>query len=126
MPTKDMIFCNKKAFLSLDKPRRQKFIKKFIDEIVSQLHDPLLIIDSNLSEDNYPVYYLYSDGSITRCRKIDMDEKHINYVSYEIILPNTFFTFPCKESLFEDTYAIMSLEECYKVKDLMNELLLEI
>jgi hypothetical protein len=126
MPSKDIFYYNKKAFLRLDKPRRKKFIKKFIDDIVSQLHDPLLIVDSMLSDNNYPVYYLYSDGSITRCKKVDMDDKHSNYISYEIILPNTFFTFPCKETLFEDTYAIMTLEECYKVKDLMNELLLEI
>jgi hypothetical protein len=55
MPSKDIFYYNKKAFLRLDKPRRQKFIKKFIDDIVSQLHDPLLIVDSMLSDNNYPV-----------------------------------------------------------------------
>jgi len=126
MPAKDIFFYSKEAYLKLNKTKRIKFVKKFINELVSKLHDPLLIIDSNLSDDNYPVYYLYSDGCITRGKKIDMDAEHANYVSYEIILPNTFFTFPCVEPVIEDTYAIMTLEQCHKVKDLMDELLLEI
>lgn len=122
----DIFYYDVQKYLKLDRFKKLKFTKNFIDSLVSQLHDPLLIIDSMLSDDKFPVCFLYSDGSITRFRRKLMDMDHDNYVSYEIISPSDFFKFPCSENLEEDTYAVMTLEDCCKVKNLINELMLEI
>lgn len=121
MQDKDIFCYDKQAYLALNKFKKQEFTKNFINNIVSELHNPALLVDNN-----YPVYYLYSDGSITRNKRHDMDPNHKNYISYEIIAPRSFFSFPCIESTHIDTYGIMTLEECYKVKNLIDELMIEI
>jgi hypothetical protein len=114
-------FCyDKEQFLTFNKFGKLKFIKRFINDTVARLHDPSLEEDVPCSG----AYYLYSDGSITRCKKEYMDSVHRDFISYEIVSPASFFTFPCLGEYNGDTYCIMTSENCYKIKNLIDELLL--
>ena len=120
MEAHSTFYYDNEMFLTLNKFRKLEFIKNFINNVVSRLHDSSL-------EPDIPyklVYYLYSDGSITRCKKEYMDSKHTNFISYEIVSPNSFFTFPCKSEHNDDTYCILTSENSYKIKNLIDELLL--
>jgi hypothetical protein len=111
---------DKEYFIGLNKIRKLAFTKQLINDTVMRLHDPSLEnrLDYNRG------YYLYSDGSITKIKKENMYTTHDEYISYEIIKPSSFFTFPCKGQSTEDTFCIMTAENCNKVKDLIDELLL--
>ena len=117
-------FCyDKERFFTLNKFGKLKFIKHFINDTVSRLHDPSL--QSNIPYNN--AYYLYSDGSITRCKKEYMDSADTNFITYEIVSPNNFFTFPCiSHQDNDDTYCILTHENSYKIKNLIDELLLQV
>jgi len=122
METLDTFCYNKEDFFTLNKFGKLKFIKHFINDTVSRLHDSSL--ESGMPYNN--VYYLYSDGSITRCKKEHMDSAHRDFISYEIVSPNHFFTFPCVSQYKGDTYCILTSEDCYKIKNLIDELLLQV
>ena len=92
---------------------KYNYIKKYINNLVSSLNDP------NLIEKNY-CYKMFSDGSVKK-KELDISK----YVDYEIINPSSFFNFPIKGKRVGDTYAIMTYENCLKVRYLMNELLLK-
>ena len=93
---------------------KYNYIKKYINNLVSSLND------SNLIEKNY-CYKMFSDGSVKKKEQ----NKRSKYVDYEIINPSSFFNFPIKGKRVGDTYAIMTYENCLKVRYLMNELLLK-
>jgi hypothetical protein len=122
METLDTFSYDKELFFTLNKFGKLKFIKHFINDTVSRVHDSSL--ESNIPYNN--AYYLYSDGSITRCKKEYMDSAHANFISYEIVSPNNFFTFPCISQHNNDTYCILTSENSYKIKNLIDELLLQV
>lgn len=122
----NMFYYNKKTFLSMNKFQKLKFTKEFINNLVSKLH-LLTISKLSCATGSEIVHYLYSDGSLTRGVKREyMDSNHIDYISYEIISPCSFFYFPCIGQSMEDTYAILTLDQSYKIINIINELFLEI
>ena len=98
------------------KTRNEKYnyIKKYINNLVSSLNDPNLI-------EKDCCYKMYSDG----CVKKKLKDKRSEYVDYEIINPSSFFNFPLKGKRVGDTYAIMTYENCLKVRYFMDQLLLK-
>jgi len=102
------------------------FIKKHVNNIVSKLHNPL-IIDPNLQPNANIIYNLYSDGTVTRQKGgYAYGKRNITDIMCEIIKPNTFFTFPLKGENDGDTYAILTYDDCVKVRNIMNDLLLQV
>lgn len=124
--TSDIFSYDTDYFSSLNRHEKTIFIKKLINNIVLSLNNPLLIKKEEQPNENI-IYHLYSDGTITRQKGgWAYGNRSTIDVEYEIIKPNTFFTFPLKGVNEGDTYAIMSLEDCQKVRNLMNSLLLHI
>jgi hypothetical protein len=93
---------------------RYNYIKKYINNLVSSLNDPNLI-------EKACFYKMYSDGSVKKKEKHERSK----YVDYEIINPSSFFSFPLKGKRVGDTYAIMTYENCLKVRYFMDQLLLK-
>ena len=93
---------------------KYNFIKKYINNLVSILNE------TNLNK-NDCYYKIFSDGSVKMKNKQEISK----YVEYEIINPSSFFNFPIKGERVGDTYAIMTYENCLKVRYFMNELLLK-
>lgn len=89
------------------------FIKNYIDNLVLKLNNPHLV------EEDEIVYKMFSDGTVKKFIGNGIG----SYVEYEIIRPNTFFNFPIKG--INETYAIMTYENCIKVRYFMNKLLLK-
>lgn len=92
---------------------KYKFIKTYINGLVSNLNNPGLELEDNI------FYKMFSDGTV---------KKFVNggfgkYIEYEILRPSTFFEFPIKGK--NETYAIMTYENCIKVRYFMNQLLLK-
>ncbi len=117
---------DQELFLTLTKQEKTTFMKKFMNNLVKELHNPALIRPDLAPNENI-IYHLYSDGTITRQKggKVYGQRSVIDLESY-CLKPNTFFTFPVKGQYEGDTYCILTLEDCKKVKDLMNEFLLHI
>ena len=112
-------------FLSLSKPNRLSFMKNLVNKNVSKLHDPSLIKPEEQPNGNI-IYHLYSDGTITRQKGgWAYGQRSVTDIESYCVKPNTLFTFPCKGSHEGDTYAILTMENCKEIKNLMNELLLE-
>jgi hypothetical protein len=88
---------------ALSRYERINFIKRYINDLVHK----------NKEES---IYKLFSDGVIKKDNKI---------VEYEIVSPNTFFNFPLndKDNL---TYTTSSLENCIKMREIMDNVLLYI
>ena len=89
---------------SLTKYERIKFIKRYINDLVHK----------NKEES---IYKLFSDGVIKKNNEI---------VEYEIVSPNTFFSFPLKHDKYDLTYTTSSLENCIKIREIMDNVLLYI
>ena len=124
--TSDIFSYDTEYFSSLNRDEKTIFIKKLINNIVLSLNNPLLIKKEEQPNENI-IYHLYSDGTITRQKGgWAYGNRSTIDIEYEIIKPKTFFTFPLKGVNEGDTYAIMSLEDCQKVRNLMNALLLHI
>jgi len=122
----DTLVYNKEYLLSISRPYKNLFIKDFVNKVASNLHNPLLIKKEQQPNENI-IYHLYSDGTITRQKGAwAYGKRSVSDIAYEIVKPNTYFTFPNVGENQGDTYAIMTLEDCYKVRNLMNELLLYI
>jgi hypothetical protein len=109
-----------------NKHEKYLFIKKYVNDIVYKLHNPL-IIDPNLQPNANIIYSLYSDGTVTRQKGgYVYGKRNVTDIMYEIIKPNTFFTFPLKGENEGDTYAILLYDDCIKVRNIMNDLLLQV
>ena len=89
------------------------FIKSYINNLVLKLNNP------QLEEDEKIVYKMFSDGTVMKF----VNKGIGSYVDYEIINPNTYFTFPNKRNNI--TYAVMTYENCIKVRYFMDALLLK-
>ena len=98
--------------ISYLKTRESKydFIKEYVNNKIKILHHT-----ENM------IYKLYSDGRVTKVNDTD-----IMYEMYEIIKPNTFFTFPCKGENEGDTYGILIYDDCVKIRNIMDILLLQV
>ena len=121
-----IFFYDEETLLSLDKQNKQFFIQKFINNLVKTLNNESLIVKEQQPSENY-IYKLYSDGTVTREKGGWAYGKRSTFdVEYEIVKPNTFFTFPYKGQNDGDTYGILTIENCHKVREVMNELLLHI
>ena len=116
---------DKDLYISMSKSKKSNFVKSIINEIVKKIHNPALV-DINLAPNENIIYHLYSDGTITRQKgSWAYGKRNIFEIESYCVKPNTFFTFPNKGENEGDTYSIMTLENCKKVKNLMNELLLK-
>ena len=126
--TKDystMIY-NKDYLSSLNRVDKNLFIKDFVNNVV-KIFNNLSLINSDQQPNENIIYQLYSDGTITRQKGgWAYGKRSLSDIAYEIVKPNTYFTFPNVGENEGDTYAIMTLENCHKVRNLMNELLLYI
>ena len=102
------------------------FIKKHVNDIVSKLHN-MSIIDPKLQPNSNIIYSLYSDGTVTRQKGGHAyGKRNVTDIMYEIVKPNTFFTFPLKGANEGDTYGILLYDDCIKVRNIMNDLLLQV
>lgn len=112
-------------FLTLDKDKRYSFIKEFVNKAVSERHNPGLIKKEEQPNGNI-IYKLYSNGTITREKGgWAYGQRSVFDVKYECVRPNTFFSFPEKGDRKGDTYAIMTEEECHKIRNIMDDMLLK-
>ena len=117
---------NKEYLSNLNIPAQNIFIKYFVNKVVDNLNNPSLIKLDQQPNENI-IYHLYSDGTITRQKgSWAYGNRTIYDIAYEIVKPNTFFTFPNKGEKDGDTYAIMTIDDCYKVRKLINEIFLNI
>jgi hypothetical protein len=117
---------DKDLFTSLSKNDKNVFVKKFINNIVSTLNSDDLIRSKESPNENI-IYHLYSDGTITRQKGgWAYGKRNVIDIKYECIRSNNFFTFPKNGNKKDDTYAILTIEQCNIIRDLMNELLLQI
>lgn len=108
------------------KSEKYLFIKNHVNDIVSKLHNPS-IIDPNLQPNGNIIYSLYSDGTVTRQKGgYAYGKRNVTDIMYEIVKPNTFFSFPLKGANEGDTYAILLYDDCIKVRNIMNDLLLQV
>lgn len=116
---------NRTNFLSMNKTNKHIFIKNTINSIVKELHNNEL---NDFNKEHVQIYYLYSDGTIAseKCGSDYTKQIEFNIIKGECIRPCTYFKFPVESNMFDYTYSIMSKENCYKVRNLMDELLLEI
>jgi hypothetical protein len=122
----DIFLYDKDNLISLDKQNKKNFIQKFINNLVHTINDNSLIVKEQQPSENY-IYKLYSDGTLTREKGgWAYGKRNTIDIEYEILRPHTFFTFPYKGQYEGDTYAILTLENSHKVRELMNELLLHI
>jgi len=95
-----------------NRSEKYAFIKNYINDLVLKLNNPQL-------EDEKIVHKMFSDGCVMKF----VNKGIGSYVDYEIISPNTFFNFPIKGDNI--TYAIMTYENCIKVRYFMDQLLLK-
>jgi len=106
---------DKEYFSSLPRFSKYEYVKGMVNTLVCNMHDKTI-------SDGYK-YHLYSDGTI---QLYDYTTKEpCRIMVHECINPNTFFTFPCKGFKDGETFAVLSAEECKKMRDLMDELLLQ-
>ena len=112
-------------YLLLSKNEKYKFVKNLINDIVKKLNNPKLI-DTTMAPNENIIYHLYSDGTITRQKgSWAYGKRSVTDIESYCVKPNTFFSFPYNGQNIGDTYAILTLKNCNKVKNLINELLLE-
>jgi len=91
-----------------------------VNEMVYKLHNPS-IIDSKLQPNENIIYCLYSDGTITRQKGgWAYGKRSVTDIMSKILKPNTFFTFPLKGEYEGDTYAILSYDDCVKIRNIMT------
>ena len=89
---------------TLRKYERINFIKRYINDLAHKN-----------KEEN--IYKLFSDGVIKKDGEI---------IKYEIVSPNTFFSFPNNYDKYDLTYTTSSLENCIKIREIMDNVLLHI
>jgi hypothetical protein len=112
--------------LTLTNSQRRDFAKKTINTFVSEKNNPNLIIRDAQPNEN-AIYKLYSDGTITREKGgWAYGRRTVFDVKCECVKPNTFFTFPLRGFKDGDTYAIMTELDCHRLRNTMDEMLLEI
>lgn len=99
---------------------KNNLTKDYVNEMVLKLHNPS-IIDSKLQPNENIIYCLYSDGTITRQKGgWAYGNRTVTDIMYKILKPNTFFTFPLKGQYEGDTYAILSYDDCIKIRNIMK------
>ena len=117
---------DEELFSGLDKKSKTTFIKNFINNLAKELHNTGLIV-KDMSPNENIIYHLYSDGTITRQKGgWAYGRRSVTDLESYCVKPSTFFSFPEKGQYEGDTYCIITLEECKKVKNLMNKFLLHI
>ena len=109
---------DKKRYLSLNKKEKVEFIRKTINELVTILHNPDIIEKNENNEDVQN--QLHSNCQIIRQL---IYNNTVCKIESTVLKSNTFFTFPIKYKHEDTTYAILKLEECFSVKDLVDELI---
>jgi hypothetical protein len=88
---------------TLSSYERINFIKRYINDLAHKNKEK-------------SIYKLFSDGVIKKDNEI---------IKYEIVNPNTFFSFPLNDK--DDlTYTTLSLENCIKIREIMDNSLLHI
>jgi hypothetical protein len=91
-----------------------------VNEMVCNLHNPS-IIDPKLQPNENIIYCLYSDGTITRQKGgWAYGKRSVIDIMSKILKPNTLFTFPLKGESEGDTYAILSYDDCVKIRNIMK------
>ena len=126
MDTMDIFSYDNESFEGLNKQEKHDFIKNKINNIVAILNNPGLV-DKKQAPNETQIYHLYSDGTITRQKgSWAYGKRSIFEVRGECIRPNTYFNFPIDSAKNGDTYAIMTEEDCERVRHLMDELLLNV
>ena len=117
---------DRKLFMNMSKSEKHEFIKNTVNGTVSRLNNPDLIEIDKAPNENI-IYHLYSDGTITRQKgSWAYGKRSIFDIKGACIRPNTYFKFPIESAREGDTYAIMTKDDCEMVRDLMDELLLEV
>ena len=83
---------------------RINFIKRYINDLA-------------IKNKEESIYKLFSDGVVKKDNEI---------IKCEIVRPNTFFSFPFKHDKYDLTYTTSSLENCIKIREIMDNALLHI
>jgi len=109
---------DKKRYLNLKKKEKVAFIRKTINELVTILHNPEIIEKNENNEDVQ--HQFHSNCQIIR--QIIGNNK-VCKIESTILKSNNFFTFPIKYKHDETTFAILKLDECFSIKDLVDELI---
>jgi hypothetical protein len=113
---------DKEYLSSLTREDKINYSRNFVNDLVVKLNNPELIKKDESPNANI-IYHLYSDGTITRQKGgwaylkrslTDIYDKCIN--------KNNFFTFPYKGNISGDTYAIIELENCIKIRKLIFDI----
>jgi hypothetical protein len=110
---------DKKRYLSLNKKEKVEFIRKTINELVTILNNPDIIEKNENNEDVQ--HQFHSNCQIIR--QIIGDNNLVCTIESTVLKSNNFFTFPIKYKNDDTTYAILKLEECFSIKDLVDELI---
>lgn len=113
--------------ISYLKTRESKynFIKEYVNDKVKTLNNPE-IVDNSLQPNANIIYKLYSDGTVTREKGgWAYGNRNVTDVLYEIIRPNTFFTFPYKGENDGDTYGILTYDDCVRVRNIIDKLMVQ-
>lgn len=120
-----LTYYDRDMYILLSKNEKYKFIKNLINDMVKKLNNHELINTTMAPNENI-IYHLYSDGTITRQKGSWVyGKRSVTDIESYCVKPNTFFNFPYKGQYEGDTYAILTLENCHKIKNIMNKLLLE-
>jgi len=116
MEAVDKMYYDREYLKNMQKGEKDKFIKNFINKLVSDLHNP------ELANDEY-VYHLYSDGSRTYTKggRGIYGGRSIFIIESACMPSKTFFKFPI--AFTDDSYAILTADQCGSIRNLMIEMM---
>ena len=105
---------------------KYEFIKEYVNDKVKTLNNPD-IINPLLQPNENIIYKLYSDGTVTREKGgRAYGKRNVTDIMCEIIGQNTFFKFPHKGENEGDTYGFLTYDDCVRVRNIINKLMLQV
>ena len=120
MEAANNMYYDKEYLKSMQKDEKDKFVKNFINELVSGMHDPKLIIKDACPMENY-IYHLYDDGTITYTKGGWAYGDRSIFVIKPAVISVGFFKFPNK--VLDNSYAILTASQCYSIRNLIVEMM---
>lgn len=120
--TEDIFLYNTEYFKSLTKDEKIAYVKNFVNDLAKKFNNHDLIKKDESPNGNI-IYHIYSDGTITRQKGgWAYQKRNVTDIYNRCIIENNFFTFPYEGSVMNDTYAIIELENCCKIRKLILDI----